>query len=199
VELYRRLPVDNEPAFVAEARRPPASLLELGCGVGRLTRPLTELGYDVTAVDESAAMLAHVTAGRTVRSPIEKLALDRTFDVVLLASFLVHAPDPTGVLATCRRHLSPGGVVVIQREGADWHTRLPRERPLLDGVARIVSAREQDDGVHSVHAEYVFPDATWTQTFLTRPLTRDRFEDTLAAAGLRVDRYLDETWVVAVG
>ncbi|MFI5937031.1 methyltransferase domain-containing protein [Actinoplanes sp. NPDC051494] len=186
--------------MVTTAAGPPASLLELGCGVGRLTRPLTRLGYDVTAVDESAAMLGYVTGGRTVCSPIEDLDLGRTFDVVLLASFLVHAPDPAGVLATCHRHVSPGGVVVIQREGEGWHTDLPRERPLLDGVLRTVSSTETSAGVRSVRTEYVFPDATWTQTFLSRPLSRERFEDTLAGAGLRIARYLDGggMWVAAV-
>jgi SAM-dependent methyltransferase len=55
VDLYRRLPVDNEPDVVVAAAPPPATLLELGCGVGRVTRPLVALGYEVTAVDESPA------------------------------------------------------------------------------------------------------------------------------------------------
>jgi hypothetical protein len=51
-----------------------------------------------------------------------------------------------------------------------------------------------------VHAEYVFPDGTWTQTFLSRPLTAEQFEEALAEAGLKVDRYLTEDgmWVRAV-
>src|SRR6186713_67753 len=91
VDLYLRLPVDDEPDVIAAAAPPPATLLELGCGVGRVTRALTARGYAVTAVDESAAMLDHVTGARTVRSPIEALDLAETFDVVLLGSFLVHA------------------------------------------------------------------------------------------------------------
>lgn len=54
--------------------------------------------------------------------------------------------------------------------------------------------------MNSVHAEYEFPDATWTQTFLARPLTKDEFEEALGEAGLRVDRYVTEdgVWVRAV-
>lgn len=54
--------------------------------------------------------------------------------------------------------------------------------------------------MHSVHAEYAFPDAAWTQTFLSRPLTREQFERALEEEGLRVDRYLteDRIWVRAV-
>jgi hypothetical protein len=47
--------------------------------------------------------------------------------------------------------------------------------------------------------EYVFPDATWTQTFLSRPLTTAAFEAALAAAGLLVEAYPagDGTWARA--
>jgi hypothetical protein len=63
-----------------------------------------------------------------------------------------------------------------------------------------MSARPAGDGVNSVRAEYEFPDAVWTQTFLSRPLTKEQFEEALAEAGLRVDRYLteDRIWVRAV-
>ena len=202
VDLYLRLPVDDEPDVIAAAAPPPATLLELGCGVGRVTRALTARGYAVTAVDESAAMLAHVTGARTVHSPIEELRLDETFDVVLLGSFLVHAGDPAvrqALLRTCRRHVAPGGVVLIQREGAGWHDDVPRERPLLDGLARVTASTDAGDGVRSVHVEYVFPDARWTQTFLSRPLTPERFTAALAEAGLVPERSLtpDGTWVAA--
>lgn len=65
---------------------------------------------------------------------------------------------------------------------------------------RIVSSEPVDEGVNSVYAEYEFPDATWTQTFQARPLTKEQFEEALAEAGLKVDRYLteDRIWVRAV-
>ena len=204
VDLYLRLPVDNEPEVIAAAAPPPATLLELGCGVGRVTRALIARGYAVTAVDESPAMLAHVTGARTVHSPIEALRLGETFDVVLLGSFLVHAGDPAvrqALLRTCRRHLAPGGVVLIQREGVGWHHDVPRERPLLDGLARVTASTDAGDGVRSVHVEYVFPDARWTQTFLSRPLTPEQLTAALAEAGLALERYLtpDGTWAAARG
>jgi SAM-dependent methyltransferase len=37
---------------------PPARALDLGCGEGRLSRDLVELGYDVVGVDVSPAMVA---------------------------------------------------------------------------------------------------------------------------------------------
>ncbi|MCX5436650.1 MULTISPECIES: bifunctional 2-polyprenyl-6-hydroxyphenol methylase/3-demethylubiquinol 3-O-methyltransferase UbiG [unclassified Streptomyces] len=204
VDLYARLPVGDEPDIIAAAVPAGATLLELGSGVGRMTHPLIERGFTVTAVDESAEMLERVRGARTICSPVEALDAGGTFDVVLLASFLVHAGDVAvrqGLLDTCRRHVADGGCVLIQREGPDYHTNLPRERVDPSGfTVRIVSAEPVGDGVNSVRAEYEFPDAAWTHTFLARPLTREQFEEALAQAGLKVDRYLtdDQVWVRAV-
>ncbi|MCX4732759.1 bifunctional 2-polyprenyl-6-hydroxyphenol methylase/3-demethylubiquinol 3-O-methyltransferase UbiG [Streptomyces sp. NBC_01363] len=205
VELYRRLPVGDEPEVIAAAVPAGASILELGCGAGRVTRPLIERGFEVTAVDESAQMLEHIRGARTVQSPIESLDLgEERFDVVMLASFLVHASEDRvrdGLLRACRKHVKDGGVVLIQREGADYHTNLPRERSYPSGhTVRIVSAEPVGNGVDSIHVEYVFDDARWTQTFLSRELSKEQFEGHLEAAGLTVDRYLtdDGIWVRAV-
>jgi SAM-dependent methyltransferase len=204
VELYSRLSIGQEPDIIGAAVPAGARILELGSGVGRMTHPLQERGFTVTAVDESAEMLERVKGARTICSPIENLDLGETFDVVMLASFLVHAGDAEvrrGLLRTCVRHVAPGGCVLIQREGEDYHTNLPRERIDPSGfTVRMVSAEPVGDGVDSVHAEYVFPDVVWTQTFLSRPLTKDQFEEALAEAGLRVDSYLtpDRIWVRAV-
>ena len=202
VDLYRRLPIRDEPQIIAAAAPPPATILELGCGTGRVTKGLAEIGYEVTAVDESAAMLGFVTGAHTVQSPIEDLALNRVFDIVFLSSFLVHAPDIAvrrRMLAACRRHVEPDGTVIIQREGAGWHTRIPRQNPIADGYSRVTASDDVGDGVREVHVEYDFPDAHWTQTFRSRPLTVQQFEAALHDAGLFVERYLtpDGTWVAA--
>lgn len=204
VDLYDRLPAGDEPDVVASVAPAGGRVLELGCGAGRVTHPLVARGFAVTAVDESAEMLARVRGARTVCARIEDLDLGERFDVVMLASFLVHAGDVEvrrGLLRACLRHVAPGGCVLIQREGEDWHDDLPRERVASGGfVSRIMSSQPVGDGVRSVYAEYEFPDAVWTQTFLSRPLNRRQFEEALAEAGLAVDRYLtpDRIWVRAV-
>ncbi|MFF9122104.1 class I SAM-dependent methyltransferase [Streptomyces sp. NPDC014889] len=204
VELYARLSVGDEPDIIAAAVPAGAHILELGCGVGRVTHPLLERGFTVTAVDESPDMLERVRGARTICSPIEHLDVGETFDVVILASFLVHTGDPEvrrGLLRACARHVAEDGCVLIQREGGDYHINLPRERVDPAGyTVRILSADPVGGGVNAVRAEYVFPDATWTQTFRSRPLTKEQFEEALGEAGLRVDRYLTEDgiWVRAV-
>ncbi|AKJ13823.1 methyltransferase [Streptomyces incarnatus] len=205
VELYERLPVGDEPDIIAAAVPAGAHILELGSGVGRMTHPLLERGFTVTAVDESAEMLSRIRGARTICGPIEQLDLGgEKFDVVMLASFLVHAGDEEvrrGLLRTCARHVDEHGCVLIQREGEDYHTNVPRERVDSSGfTVRIVSAEPVGNGANSVHVEYDFPDARWTQTFLARPLTKEQFESALEEAGLEVDAYLtpDRTWVRAV-
>ena len=81
VELYARLPVGDEPDVIAAAVPAGARILELGCGVGRMTHALLERGFEVTAVDESAEMLERVrpaVQGVQVSAPFGKveLALD---------------------------------------------------------------------------------------------------------------------------
>ncbi|MEW2518568.1 class I SAM-dependent methyltransferase [Actinacidiphila alni] len=203
VELYGRLPVGTEPDVIAAAVPAGARILELGSGAGRVTHPLVARGFDVTAVDESAAMLARIRGARTVRASIGELDLGERFDVVMLASFLVHAPEPEErqlLLRACRRHVADGGCVLLQREGEGWHEDLPRERESAGGRISVVSSEPVGDGVRSVHVVYDYPDARWTQTFLSRPLTIEDFEQALRDAHLALDAYLtpDRVWVRAV-
>ena len=96
VDVYRALPGADEAELIASALPAGASILELGCGTGRVTHELVARGFRVTAVDESAEMLEHVRGAETVLSRIEELELARTFDAVLLASHFVNAPEPGG-------------------------------------------------------------------------------------------------------
>jgi SAM-dependent methyltransferase len=202
VEVYTRLPVGDEPDVIAGAAPAGARLLELGCGAGRMTHPLLDRGFEVTAVDESPDMLARVRGARTVCSPIENLDLGERFDVVLLASFLVHAGDTRvrdGLLRTCRRHVAADGRVLVQREGEGWHEEDPPDRLVPGGRVRVVSSTPVGDGVRSVTVEYDFADGRWSHTFVSRPLTRTAFEQALADAGLVTESYLTEdgTWALA--
>ncbi|MEU6845108.1 class I SAM-dependent methyltransferase [Streptomyces sp. NPDC046716] len=206
VELYSRLPVEDEPDIVAGAVPAGARVLELGCGVGRVTHALLERGFEVTAVDESPDMLERVRGARTVRSTIEGLDLGgETFDVVLLASLLVNTGDPAvrrGMLDTVRRHVADDGCVLIQRVRDGAYENLPRERHFADQgfTIRMVSSEPVGGGVRSSKVEYLFPDAVWTQTYRIRPMTPEEFEQALAEADLKVDRYLseDRVWVRVV-
>ncbi|MEV0567235.1 class I SAM-dependent methyltransferase [Dactylosporangium sp. NPDC050588] len=211
VDLYRLLPATGEPALVHAAVPPGAEILELGCGAGRLTHPLTGLGHPVTAVDNSAEMLAHVRGAATVLADIETLDLDRRFPVVLLASHLCNTPDDRlrgRLLAACRRHLDAAGRVVVQWLPPAWFDRVFADmRPVSGRIGDIEvtdSPLSHDGTVLQAMCTYrdtASPDAAvWTHRFATRRLSRAELHAALTGAGLRFERHLDpgRRWFTAV-
>jgi len=209
VDLYAMVPARDEPGIIDAAAPPRASILELGCGAGRVTHPLISLGHSVVAVDESPEMLAHVRGARTVLARIDGLDLSMRFDVVVLASHLVNVPDDdllAAFLATCARHVYETGCVVIQRHPVSWFdTVAPSRRtvPASDGVDAITFAlddisRPSPDLVAAT-AEYLVGNRRWTQTFVARRLDDARLRTGLAAVGLGLDAYLtdDGSWLRA--
>lgn len=204
VEFYARLSDFGEPAIVHDAAGAGASILELGCGTGRITHPLVALGHQVVAVDESPEMLAHVRGAQTVCARIEDLSLGRRFDVVLLASHLINATDipvRTAFLAACRRHVADDGCVIIQCHGPDWFATATESESTRDGIVfRLRDVSRPGPDLVSATVEYVIGDQRWTQTFTAMSLDDAALAAVLADAGLRLDRYLtqDRTWLRAV-
>jgi SAM-dependent methyltransferase len=193
----------GEPAIVHDAAGPGASILELGCGAGRITHPLTALGHRVVAVDESPEMLAHVRDAETVCSPIEDLALGRRFDAVLLASHLINADPATraAFLAACRRHVADDGCVIVQRHTTEWFDAVTDSERTRDGIIfRLRDISRPTPNMLSATVEYVDGDQCWTQTFTELRLDETEVAAALADAGLRLDRYLtdDHAWFSAI-
>ncbi len=95
------------------------SLLDAGCGTGRIARELHRRGLDVVGVDLDDVML---DTGRRRAPEIEwhtadlaTVDLGRTFDCVLMAGnvMIFLTPGTEGaVLANLARHLGPGGMLV---------------------------------------------------------------------------------------
>jgi SAM-dependent methyltransferase len=185
VEVYRSLPSRGEGELVAAAVPPPASLLELGCGAGRVTRQLVARGYSVVAVDESPEMLAYVRGAETVCARIEELDLGRRFDAVLLLSNLLTAePEQRrAFLDACARHAD---VLVVETLPLGW-------QPPASESLRIDRV---EDGV--VHGE-VFYDSGWSHAFAMHVFA-DEDELAKALGAWRLDRWLDRDrgWFTAV-
>lgn len=103
------------------------ALLDLGCGTGRDAGYLAGIGYTVTGLDSSDAMLGYAgntyPTARFVRGDLRAFALGARFDVVTcLDSALLYCHTNTelaGCLAHCARHLTPNGLLVAEmRNGA---------------------------------------------------------------------------------
>jgi SAM-dependent methyltransferase len=205
VEFYSLLAAEDEPEIVAEAMGEHGSILELGSGPGRLTHALVDLGYEVVAVDESAAMLERVCGAERVCARIETLELGRRFDCVLLGSFLVNTPDAgqrAALLAACRRHVRDDGCVLVEWQPAQVQDSFEvGEGGTLRGIRVTLLALEHPaPGFAAVTMQYQAAGQTWTQSLVSQRLTDEDLRACLAQAGLRPDRYLteDETWLRAV-
>jgi SAM-dependent methyltransferase len=203
VEFWKQLPPGTEPQTIVSAILPGGTVLELGAGVGRITHPLLALGYRVTAVDNSPEMLAEIQGAETILSDIEDLRLDRRYDAVLLCSCLIHAPEAGArrdLLATCRHHLAPGGVVLIQRHRDGWPDGVvPGQVYAADGVADYVDAVRRDGPLVHMTLRHETAMGSWTHSFTFEPLDREKIDAALASADLRLDRFLDpdRMWIVA--
>jgi len=203
VDFYALMPDFGEPAIVHEAAGAGASVLELGCGAGRVTRPLIALGHPVVAVDESPEMLAHVRGAETVCARIQDLSLGRRFCAVLLASHLINTDEPTraAFLDVCRRHVADDGCVIIQQHSPQWFVTAGDTQITREGVLfRLRDVSRPAANMVSATVEYVVGDRRWTQTFTTVRLDEAELGTALGAAGLRLDRYLteDRGWIRAV-
>jgi SAM-dependent methyltransferase len=97
-------------------------VLDAGCGTGKSFLPLLERGFEVTACDQSAAMLelAASKAGGAVElhcRDLRRLDSLGEFDLVTclddVANYLTHPRELGAALAGLARNLRPGGVLVF--------------------------------------------------------------------------------------
>jgi SAM-dependent methyltransferase len=204
VEFYARLPAFGEAEIVHAAVPPGASVLELGCGTGRILRPLAALGHPVTGVDDSPAMLDRSPDLATICSSIESLRLDRTFDVVLLASTMINADPGTrqGFLATVRHHLHDDGIAVFQQSPPDWFESIERAQRVRDdpgGIRRIIRSARWEPPRLEIEIEYQVDGNVWTHAWTSYQIGDEELAGDLAAAGLRRGDWLtdDRAWFTA--
>jgi S-adenosylmethionine-dependent methyltransferase len=133
--LHQQL-LDHLPA-------PPASVLDVGGGAGHQSFPLAQVGYDVTLLDPSAAMLdkARQRLARLpddVRRRVTLLAADgenadeavrgERFDAVLCHGVLGYLDEPEPLVDQLCRCTAAGGVVSIMTGNA----RTMAVRPALE-------------------------------------------------------------------
>ncbi|MBV7380103.1 bifunctional 2-polyprenyl-6-hydroxyphenol methylase/3-demethylubiquinol 3-O-methyltransferase UbiG [Maritimibacter dapengensis] len=151
-------------------------LLDIGCGGGLLSEPMTRLGADVVGADAAAGNIpvAQVHAEQSGlaidyrHTTAEVLAADgEQFDVVLNMEVVEHVADPQSYLTACQELLKPGGLM----------------------VASTINRNPKSFMVAIVGAEHVMrwlPKGTheWDKF-----ITPDELEDLATRAGLRmVDR-----------
>jgi SAM-dependent methyltransferase len=103
------------------------TILDLGCGTGNHSVPLSRRGYEVVGVERSDDMLALARrrlgdnggAGALTfeQGDIRRIDFGRTFDVALMMfavlGYQVENRDVVDALKAARRHLQPGGLFLF--------------------------------------------------------------------------------------
>lgn len=109
--------IHGEADFIE--RFAPATVLDAGCGTGRVAIELGRRGVEVVGVDLDPPMLAEARrkAPRLtwIEGDLRDVSLDRTFDVVALPGnvmIFLHPGTETEVVANLARHVAPGGRLI---------------------------------------------------------------------------------------
>lgn len=123
---------------IATVLKPGCSVVDFGCGDGRVALPLATLGFTVTGADASPAMLARLNERapdvRTVESigPDLYKKLGKKADAVICLAVLIHHgyDDAAGIIRGLAQAVRKGGTLVL-----DWPTSdQPAERGHWIGV-----------------------------------------------------------------
>jgi 2-polyprenyl-6-hydroxyphenyl methylase/3-demethylubiquinone-9 3-methyltransferase len=108
-----------------KARRPfeGLRLLDIGCGGGLLSEPMSRLGFRVTGVDASERNIGTASAHAAEQgleidyraSTAEALLAvgEPGFDLILNMEVIEHVADPGAFLRDCASLLAPGGLMIV--------------------------------------------------------------------------------------
>jgi len=203
VGAFAVLPAGPAPQLLDAALAPGSTVLDLGAGAGRIAHALLDCGHDVTAVDQCSEMLDHIDDSiERHLADIEDLALGRTFDAVLLASFLVNTTDVdqrSALLATCARHVAPTGAVYLQRLDPELVPLAVDAESEDAGVVYEMAGVEHDGARFEATMRFRVDGEEWEHRYAGEVLDDDALAGALAPHGLTITRFLDEqrTWVEA--
>lgn len=117
-----------DAADLSALRRCAGSVLDIGCGPGRLVAALAAQGRRALGIDVSAAAVARTTAlGGTAlhRSVFDTLPGEGTWDTALLLDGNIGiGGDPHALLARTAELLAPHGLLIVETTPADVDERV---------------------------------------------------------------------------
>jgi SAM-dependent methyltransferase len=148
-------------ASIHELLPPPRGLtVDVGCGEGRLTRELSQRGYDAVGIDASSALVDEARAvdpaGHYEVAAIDALPFaDGAVELAVCVNVLPHVHDLQAAAGELARVLAAGGKLLIGTIHPVWHAGAYDEE---SGELRIVDYwnREREAvalGGHTVHHE----------------------------------------------
>jgi 2-polyprenyl-3-methyl-5-hydroxy-6-metoxy-1,4-benzoquinol methylase len=133
----------------------PAQILDVGCGSGALLRLLRDHGdrrWSLHANELHPPSLERLAQDgfNTHPGPVEAIAGQSRFDVIILNQVIEHFADVAGLVATCRRLLKPNGQLLI-------------ETPSTSGLDFALFSRRHWGGYHFPRHFYLFSAETLTR------------------------------------
>jgi SAM-dependent methyltransferase len=203
---YPRRP-QEQAAWAAALRRllpePPARVLDVGAGTGFLSLLLAGQGYEVTALDLSAGMLARLQAKAAERgleiATVESDALhppQGDFSAVVERHLLWTLPDPSAAVAAWHA-AAPGGRLVLL-EGS-WGGHSVSGADTLRWRARAMADRVR--GVEHPHHGHYTPQMTAALPYRDGLTPAEAV--TLVQASpwgrARIERLRDVEWAITEG
>lgn len=192
---------------------PAATIVELGCGTGRLAGPLSLAGFTVVGLDISQAMLRQGLVDLRVAGDMAAPPLrHECADAILIAYNTLLNLESRRVQQDClhevARILKPGGYVAIENfhgamdQGTDVGLSV-RSHPNGDGLIAILTHQtETNEGEVTIVGTHVelLPEATTTRPWRLCYLDPDDLDTLAIAAGLTlIERHSDWTGDVFEG
>lgn len=116
--------------------------LDVGCGAGLLTEPLSRMGAHVTGIDAAPELIEAARthaglSGLAIRYVAGEVAeLDGRFDLVTALEVVEHVADPAAFVASLGERLAPGGLLVMSTPNRTAWARL-LTITLAEGTGRI--------------------------------------------------------------
>jgi SAM-dependent methyltransferase len=172
------------------------SVLEPGCGPGRVLEPFARRGLDVVGIDRSAAMveLARARGLEVVLADMTDFDLGRTFDgAVCPINTLAHlAPGELGRhLERMGRHLRPGARYLVQlqlgggRHSSRWETGSLRVTWTTERVDLAAGRQQQrsrielgsGEVVEELHELTLWTPETWASAIAASPFAETALYD----------------------
>ena len=97
------------------------NILDIGCGGGLLSEPMTRLGANVTGIDASIKNIniakLHAKKNKLrinyIHSSPENLKIKNKFDVILNMEIIEHVDDINFFMKSCSKHLKKEGLMFI--------------------------------------------------------------------------------------
>ena len=189
----------------------PRTVLDMGCGTGRLARAFAARGHRVTGADPSSAMLSvargHASSVTWIESDGATLALPTRFDLIIMTGHVFQVLlDDDIILATLRNlreHLAPSGCVAFETrnpavaEWRDWVPEKTRETFQVPGIGTVenhndIATVAGDRVTYETHYRFG-PGDSPGDVVIARDTIRFMGQDTLAAL-LRAAGYSELTW-----